>query len=102
MKKRHIFIFAIILIVTNLLTAVGIIGYILNGKGTFARLAKQEALEKFIKEKYLYDADDEDLYVGSLKGIVKGLNDPYSEYYTGEEFAKLMEMTTGVFFGVGV
>lgn len=102
MKKRHIFIFAIILIVTNILTAVGIVGYILNGKGTFARLAKQEALEKFIKEKYLYDADDEDLYVGSLKGIVKGLNDPYSEYYTGEEFEKLMEMTTGVFFGVGV
>ena len=102
MKKRHIVIFAIILVLTNILTGVSIFGYILSGNSLIARTAKQRALEKFVKSKYLYDTTDEDLYIGSLKGIVKGLKDPYSEYYTKEEFEKLMEMTTGVFFGIGV
>lgn len=36
------------------------------------------------------------------KGIFDGLDDPYSQYYTKDEFKDLMEMTSGSYVGVGI
>ena len=35
------------------------------------------------------------------KGIVNGLGDDYAEYYTAEEYAEIMEKTSGTFYGIG-
>ena len=61
-------------------------------------------LEKYLRENYLYNKDikDENLEAGLLKGLVAGLGDPYSQYLTAEEMAKLSETTTGKFQGIGV
>lgn len=55
-----------------------------------------------IEREYLFDYNSEDLEAGIYKGLFAGLGDPYSVYYTGEEFAKLMEDTAGEFAGIGV
>ncbi|CDZ74510.1 carboxy-processing protease [Peptoniphilus sp. ING2-D1G] len=102
MKKKLLKILGVIalILITNTLTAVSLIYGYSNSQVSSA--IKIKYLEDFVKKNYLYEVKDEDLEVGKLKGIVAALNDPYSEYYTKEEYQELMEMTTGKFFGIGV
>ena len=46
---------------------------------------KVDLLEKYIDGYYLYDYDEEDLKNGIYKGLMAGLADPYSTYYTADE-----------------
>ena len=62
---------------------------------------KAQLLESAIKLHYLYDFTDEDLQAGLLKGIVNGLEDPYSSYYTKEEYEELMMDSAGELEGIG-
>ncbi len=51
---------------------------------------------------YFYDdTDDEQLEEGVYKGILEALDDPYSVYYTPEEYEELMIDTTGNYAGIG-
>ncbi|SEA02604.1 carboxyl-terminal processing protease [Pseudobutyrivibrio sp. ACV-2] len=54
-----------------------------------------------IENYYYQDVDAENLVNGIYKGVVEGLNDPYSEYYTAEEFKDLMASLTGNYSGIG-
>lgn len=58
--------------------------------------------ESVIAQDYLFEYTPEDLELGVYKGLFEGLQDPYSEYYSPEEYAQLMEETTGQFAGVGL
>lgn len=105
MKKRwfKIFLVVIILMLTNLLTYKATTNMAFGmGKNDKDRFVKIQFLEKFVKDNYLYEVDDNDLAVGELKGVVQGLKDPYSEYLTADEMKKMEEFTTGKFFGIGV
>ena len=65
-------------------------------------LAKMQALEKTINQYfYLHEVTDAELQNGIYKGMLRALGDPYSEYYTPEELASLMQSTEGVYFGIG-
>lgn len=61
-----------------------------------------ENYSKIIKRDYIFDYKDEDLETGIYKGLFAGLGDPYSEYYTKEEYEALMEDTSGSFAGIGL
>ena len=74
-------------------------GFIKVDKDKYTQIAQ---LEDFVRKHYLYEVTDKQLLEGELKGVVSGLNDPYSEYYTKEEYDRLMDFTTGKFFGIGV
>ena len=45
--------------------------------------------------------DNKKLEEGIYKGLFSGLDDPYSVYYTADEYAKLQEDIDGVFVGMG-
>ena len=62
---------------------------------------KLKEIEKIIDEHYLRDTDTEDLEDGMYAGILAGLNDPYSTYYTEEETKELFETTSGEYIGIG-
>lgn len=63
---------------------------------------KLQLLEKTIDQYfYLHDVMDEDLDDAVYKGMLDALEDPYSEYYTAEELAELMEQAEGVYYGIG-
>lgn len=99
-KRRNVLLVVIFLIVTNILTYnLTSWGY---GRISKDKFAKMNFLEKFVKENYLYPVTDEELAIGELKGVVAGLNDPYSEYLTKEEYNSLTETTSGKFYGIGV
>ncbi|WBW49509.1 S41 family peptidase [Peptoniphilus equinus] len=74
-------------------------GWVTLPRDRFDQIA---ALENFVRQNHLYDVTDEQLRIGELKGVVASLGDPYSEYYTKEEFEQLLETTTGKFYGIGV
>jgi len=62
---------------------------------------KISVLESIIDTYYLNKVDDETLANGIYKGLLESLGDPYSCYYTAEEYASLMESTNGVYCGIG-
>lgn len=65
-------------------------------------MAQMEAMKSLIDENYLFDYEEKDLYDGSLKGMFANLDDPYTSYYTKEEYDKLMESVNGEYAGIGV
>lgn len=67
-----------------------------------SRDSKIQQIEALIGERFLYDVDQEEVEEYIYKGIMAGLGDPYSAYYTEEEFADVMEDTEGVYYGIGV
>ena len=63
---------------------------------------KLNALQAVIDYMYLDDYDEESIEEGIYKGYVESLGDPYSVYYTKEEYSDLLESSSGAFFGIGV
>ncbi len=66
-------------------------------------LEKLETLEEVI-DKYYYkdeDIDVEEMTEGMYSGLVASLGDPYSVYYTAEEWKNMMADTEGIYYGIG-
>lgn len=72
-----------------------------SGKVSENTAEKVDYLEKIINAYYLDDIDKKELADGVYKGLLSGLNDPYSVYYTAEEYRELQESTEGTYCGVG-
>lgn len=61
-----------------------------------------ESLIKIINENYIGgEVDDEKMYVAAMKGLFQEL-DPYSEFFTPEEYKKFIEGLSGTIYGVGI
>lgn len=50
---------------------------------------------------YYQDVDADDLADGLYKGLFEGLDDPYSAYYTEQEYEDLMVTTNANYYGIG-
>lgn len=66
-------------------------------------IEKLEAIEEVIEQYYYKDEDiDTDAMIeGMYAGVVDSLGDPYSVYYTAEEWQALMQETEGIYYGIG-
>lgn len=62
---------------------------------------KMELLAQLVDEYYMYDISVDDMRTGAYKGLLEGLGDPYTCYYTADEYKALMESTQGTYFGIG-
>ena len=104
-RKKYIKGFLLGVLCTVLIGG-GVSGYLWyqNQKGVVnnSTVKKAKLIEGIIDEYYLEDIDEEELEDYLYKGLVAGLGDPYSGYYTSEEYAKLNESTDGEYLGVGV
>ena len=67
-----------------------------------AVLDKLHLLSMYVNQTYLYDYDEADLAEGIYKGYMSGLGDPYTVYYTKEEFDSMMESQEGSYYGIGI
>lgn len=64
---------------------------------------KLEYLNELIDERFYFDASDaEEREEYIYKGLLESLDDPYSVYYTAEEYEELMTTSTGSYEGIGV
>lgn len=63
--------------------------------------AKIKELNQYIDQYYLFDYEEEDVENGIYKGLMAGLGDIYTGYYTPEEYASFMESSNGTYSGIG-
>lgn len=70
-------------------------------------LLDDEVIEK-IDEIYSYmniyyygDFEKEDIYNSIYSGVMESLDDPYSVYYTPEEYKDMQVSTSGTYYGIG-
>jgi len=54
-----------------------------------------------VESRHVGDKSEESLVDGAIRGLVESLNDPYSQYLTGEEMDALVEGLSGSFEGIG-
>ena len=64
-------------------------------------LDKIDTLYNMIENSYLEDVDKQTIQDGIYKGILESLDDPYSVYYTKDEFEEMMSDSSGTFEGIG-
>lgn len=111
-KKTKLIVVIVVLIITNIITfTVATTGnYLIGNKlivtvdssETAAGIKKLLALKEQIGLEYYKDVDNTTLIDGAIKGMFDSLGDPYSSYFTSEEFKKYIESATGVYEGIGV
>ncbi len=65
-------------------------------------ILKLMTLKKEIDAEYFKEVEDEVLMEGAITGMFESLEDPYSAYFTPEEFDYFMEIASGVYEGIGV
>lgn len=68
----------------------------------FSHVQKIEYLEKMIDQEYLGEVDNAEMAEGIYAGLVYGLGDVYSRYYTADEYAQETASTDGAYAGIGV
>lgn len=73
-----------------------------QGAVTDSFVQKAKYIEETVKESYTGDIDDEQMEEYMYKGMMASLGDPYSAYYTSEEYEELTTETTGSYEGIGV
>ena len=66
------------------------------------RVQKLEYLEELIDTYYLEDKDEDELAEGLYAGLIYGLGDPYSRYYTAKEYQEENTSSQGSYVGIGV
>lgn len=61
-----------------------------------------EELKDYISGHYYQNVSTEELITGAKKGLVDGLGDIYSQYYSAEEYVDVEKSLTGTYDGVGI
>lgn len=60
------------------------------------------SFRKIIDEKFLGNIDEEKIRQETIRGYIKGLDDPYTEYMTKEEMEEFTSDVMGNFTGIGI
>ena len=109
MKKYRPFIVGIICGALLIVGAIYLVGgrMMLPGenkyyKGLNAAYGKYYKIIELIDAEALADYDPEKITDKVLKKVVAGLDDPYAEYYTAEEYAQFIKKYSQSYIGIGV
>lgn len=93
------FIIGCLIAILGQVGKMGVSGEFALGKET---LNKMNSLIQIVEKDYLYEVDEEKMEEALYSAIFDSLGDPYSTYYTPEEYNEIMESTTGIYCGIGV
>ena len=104
-KSRIILLVVFVAVLSSAMTAMVMgIGFKarLDGGANALSLKEFEMVEGVIRDNYLRDYDMEDVQYAGLKAMVSSLGDPYSVYYTPEEFQAFNQDAAGEYYGIGM
>ena len=101
------------IVITNLITSFVLIfvpiktigGKVLvNGEDYkfFKQYEKMKPINDIIQDDYYEKIDNSKMVEGAIKGMVSGLDDPYTVFMNKKEFDELKTSTEGSFTGVGI
>lgn len=63
--------------------------------------SKVELINRIIKANYLEEVEDKQMTEGLYSGLLDALGDPYSVYYTEEDYSAFQESVSGTYCGIG-
>ena len=72
-------------------------GFVTESQETVDKLNE---IEGYIDRAFIDSVSNDKLSEGLYRGMVEALDDPYATYYTPEEWVKMKEDTTGVYYGI--
>jgi len=114
-KKRTIIGAVVLVVVTAILTSVLTIqvmayktiksGDSIISRTKYTRLKEYNQLDEvrnILEQYYIEEPDADEMVTGAIKGLVASLGDPYTYYFTSEEYKDFMERTQGSYAGVGM
>ncbi|MCE5343415.1 MAG: S41 family peptidase [Eubacteriales bacterium] len=67
-----------------------------------ARFASLDTLSQIVEEYYYVEPDLDAMLDGAKRGLLAGLGDPYTFYYSAEEFSEMWADDEGEYAGVGI
>ena len=65
-------------------------------------LNKLYHIDNVLEKKYLYDIDEDAIVDKAIAAYVEGLDEPYTQYYSAEEFESYMTGLQDSYVGVGI
>lgn len=95
-RPPRIFTFLVVLILIVVVAAAGAVATNYQQLGNLVRVVA------LIRSAGLQPVSTNNLVQGAIKGMVESLRDPYSVYYTPQEFRQLQEQIRGSFGGLGI
>ncbi|MCL2866346.1 MAG: S41 family peptidase [Clostridia bacterium] len=66
------------------------------------RFAKSSEILDIIDEYYYIDTDIDEMLTGAERGLLYALEDPYTFYYSPDEFQRMWEDDAGEYAGIGI
>lgn len=116
-KKKRLVIYVVAAFLAGAAVTGGACAAVFNGALGYVKVSQSqyddmsEVYERYGKLDQLYDTitssfykkvDEDAMMEGAYKGLVAGLNDPYSSYMTAEEYETWVATATGEYSGVGI
>lgn len=68
----------------------------------YERYGKLEQLYDTVNQAFYKEIDEDKLMESAYKGLIAGLEDPYSSYMTAKEYEKWKSSVTGEYSGIGI
>ena len=108
--KSKIAITAVISVVVTAVVTVNAVNFVNRNFSAFlpARTEEENIVNKIntigscLDSMYLYDYDKTALGESAIKEFVNALDEPYTHYYTRDEFSEYMELLADEYTGIGV
>ncbi|MGM0436500.1 MAG: S41 family peptidase [Bacillota bacterium] len=100
MKKR-ILTLALIVVSVFALAACNTPAFSGNGEESDKEAIFEEAMQA-LEESHYKDPSRDDLYQGAIEGMFDSLEDPYSQYFSREEYEQFHDGLSESFVGIGV
>lgn len=69
---------------------------------SLTKFSELEEIYETVQEYFYFGADNQKMLEYTAKGLMAGMDDPYSFYYSPEEFAQMQEDDEGKYVGIGV
>ena len=115
-RNRGLLLVAIILVVVTSMATFAVSALIFLGWGNINQgviyfnpdtvdqsiVAKFNKVRSILKNEYYENVDENKLLEGAIAGMADSLGDPYTAYYTKEEWKMYSESITGSYVGIGV
>ena len=111
MKNRKSFCFVTLLLLVSLFFTTSCSFFLGNSEEVTISQAEYERLQQYqelfeihdvVNQLYYEHPDNQALLDGAAAGLLSGLDDPYTFFYTPEEYAEMMEEDEGEYAGVGM
>lgn len=107
---KIIMLIVLVALITFITTTLVMYKYVGNSSVKYVGISSQDnelanslaSFRKIINQKFLGEIDEQKIKDETIKGYIKGLGDPYSEYLTKEEMEEFNEDVMGNFTGIGI